>query len=171
MKRTLGFTLTEMVVTVTILSIIVTFAIPAFHHLLASWESNQTIRILTMNIQKAKTDAQIHHKNVIICPSQDLESCHNDWNTGFISFIDSNKNRQRDNHAALFFASALNHKYGSLSYRDFSSSPRYIVFQQENGLPFASNGSFIYCSNSLGYHSKLIIGRMGHPRFEKASTC
>ena len=115
MKRTLGFTLTEMVVTVTILSIIVTFAIPAFHHLLASWESNQTIRILTMNIQKAKTDAQIHHKNVIICPSQDLESCHNDWNTGFISFIDSNKNRQRDNDETLLFASALNHKYGSLS--------------------------------------------------------
>ena len=171
MKTTLGFTLTEMVVTTTILSIIVAFAIPAFHHLLASWESNQTIRILTMNIQKAKIDAQIYHKNVIICPSEDLENCHNDWNKGFINFIDSNKNRQRDNDETLLFASALTHKYGSLSYRGFGSSPRYVIFQQENGLPFASNGSFIYCSNSLDDHSKLVIGRMGHPRFEKTPTC
>ena len=124
-----------------------------------------------MNIQKQRLMHKFTIKNVIICPSQDLESCHNDWNTGFISFIDSNKidNVTMMKPYYLPAHSIINMVHSAIEPlalpHDILSSSRKMA------LPFASNGSFIYCSNSLDYHSKLVIGRMGHPRFEKTSTC
>ncbi|MCI3879176.1 MULTISPECIES: GspH/FimT family protein [Acinetobacter] len=166
-----GLTLIELLTTLGILAILTTFAVPYFREIMISNEVAHLKRILTIHIQKAKTDAQLHHKNVMLCPSSDAIHCDHDWNKGFIGFIDSNRNRQRDLEETLLFTIALNHKYGHLSYRAFGNIPDSIIFQSSNGLPLASNGSFIYCSTSPNYHTKILLSRMGNIRFEKLSHC
>ncbi|NNP67754.1 GspH/FimT family protein [Acinetobacter sp. Ac_5812] len=171
MFKPFGFTLIELVITLGILTILITIAIPHFREMMISTEVNYLKRILTIHIQKAKTDAQLHHKNVMLCPSSNFENCDTNWNKGFIGFIDINRNNQRDQNETLLFSVPLNHKYGYLNFRSFGRSPNSLVFQAENGLPFASNGSFIYCSESPQYHTKIVLSRMGNIRFEKLSSC
>jgi len=171
MFKSLGFTLIELVITLGILAILSTIALPYFREIMIANEVKYLKRTLTIHIQKAKTDAQLYHKNVMLCPSSDFENCATDWNKGFIGFIDLNRNSQRDPNETLLFSAPLNHKYGHLSFRSFGRSPNTLVFQAENGLPFASNGSFIYCSESPQYHTKIVLSRMGNIRFEKLSSC
>ncbi|MCH7394951.1 GspH/FimT family pseudopilin [Acinetobacter dispersus] len=171
MSKSSGFTLIELIISIGILAILSTLAMPYFRDLMISNEVNGLKRILTIHIQKARTDAQLYHKNVMLCPSSDLENCHMDWNKGFIGFIDSNRNQRRDQGETLLFSAPLNHKYGYLGFKSFGHSTNYLIFQAENGLPFASNGSFVYCSESPQHHTKIVLSRMGNVRFEKLSTC
>lgn len=171
MFRPHGFTLSELLTVFSILAILSFMALPHFHDLMVSSEANYLKRNLTIHIQKAKTDAQLYHKNVMLCPSNNLNDCGADWNKGFIGFIDSNHNRKRDHNEVLLFAVALKLKYGDLHYNAFGATPNAIIFQGENGLPFAANGSFTYCSTSPDYHTKIRLSRMGNIRFEKISSC
>ncbi|EPF92475.1 GspH/FimT family pseudopilin [Acinetobacter gyllenbergii] len=171
MFKSFGFTLIELIITLGVLAILSIIALPYFRETMIANEVRFLKRTLTIHIQKAKTDAQLYHKNVMLCPSLDFENCDTDWNKGFIGFIDTNRNSQRDPNEMLLFVVPLNHKYGRLSFKSFGRSPNSLVFQAENGLPFASNGSFIYCSESPQYHTKIVLSRMGNIRFEKLSSC
>ncbi|MCH7314724.1 GspH/FimT family pseudopilin [Acinetobacter sp. ANC 3882] len=171
MFKASGFTLIELIITIGILAILCTLAIPHFHEMMISNEVNHLKKNLTIHIQKAKTDAQLYHKNVMLCPSSDFENCHKDWNKGFIGFIDTNRNHRRDHGETLLFSLPLNIKYGNLNYRAFGSTPYAIIFQAGNGLPLASNGSFIYCSESPSHHIKISLSKMGNTRTEKISSC
>ena len=171
MFRPHGLTLSELLTVISILAILTFMALPHFRDLMVSSEANYLKRNLTIHIQKAKTDALLYHKNVMLCPSNDLSECGRDWNQGFIGFIDSNRNREREQNEDLLFAVALKLKYGDLHYSAFGSTPNAIIFQGENGLPFAANGSFTYCSTSPDYHTKIRLSRMGNIRFEKISSC
>ena len=170
MFKNLGFTLVELAVTMTILAILACICLPYFNELLASAEVNKIKKTLTIYIQKAKSDALIHHKNVTVCGSEDLIHCHRDWNKGFIGFLDNNNNRQKDENETLLFNQGFHAKYGTLNWRG-TLSVNSITFQGDTGLPRGSNGSFFYCMHSSARHTKIILSNMGHVRIEEITSC
>lgn len=165
-----GFTLSELTVVIAILAITACFAVPLYRDLMISSEVDLLKKTLTIHIQKAKTDAQIYHKNVTLCASQDLMNCHNDWNKGFIGFVDNNQNRQKDPTEKLLFTNSFNNKYGSLDWRG-TLRINSLTFQGDTGLPRGSNGSFFYCLNTSNHHTQIILSSMGHLRSQEISTC
>ncbi|MDQ9820222.1 prepilin-type N-terminal cleavage/methylation domain-containing protein, partial [Acinetobacter bereziniae] len=66
MFKSPGFTIVELTITLVILVIMSVIAIPLYHQFMASVELKNTPRILTIHIQKAKYDAIIRHKNVVL---------------------------------------------------------------------------------------------------------
>ncbi|MEG0405498.1 MAG: GspH/FimT family pseudopilin [Acinetobacter sp.] len=170
MSKSLGFTISELATVITICSIIACLALPYLNDLMISNEVNQFKRTLTIHIQKAKSDAQIHHKNVTLCASQDLLNCHTDWNKGLIGFLDLNANRQRDTSDTLLYATAFNYRYGSLDWRG-TLNINSITFQGDTGLPRGSNGSFFYCNHNSNQHTQLMLSNMGHIRTKNILTC
>ncbi|HCA5145343.1 TPA: GspH/FimT family pseudopilin [Acinetobacter baumannii] len=171
MFKSPGFTIVELTITLVILVIMSVIAIPLYHQFMASVELKNTPRILTIHIQKAKYDAIIRHKNVVLCPSSDQLVCNTNWDNRVISFVDNNRNLQHDLNEELLTSIDLNHHYGSMKLQRFGKKQNSIIFQGSSGLPTESNGSFIYCSYDQLKNFKLILSKMGHVRLEELKNC
>ncbi|WP_336166558.1 GspH/FimT family protein [Acinetobacter sp. 161(2023)] len=171
MFKSLGFTLIELTITLTILITVLTIAFPLYHQFMASVELKNTPRLLTIHIQKAKYDAILRHKSIVLCPSVDLMRCNSNWDTSLISFVDTNHNLQRESNEVILANVELNHRYGSLKFQKFGKKINSIVFQGDTGLPRESNGSFTYCSYDQLKNFKLVLSKMGHIRLEDLKKC
>lgn len=171
MFKSPGFTLMELTITLAILMIMFTIALPLYHQFMASVELKNTPRLLTIHIQKAKYDAILRHKSVVLCPSVDLTLCNSNWDTSLISFVDTNHNLQRESDEEILTNVELYHRYGSLKFQKFGKKLNSIVFQGDTGLPRESNGSFTYCSYDQLKNFKLVLSKMGHIRLEDLKNC
>jgi type IV fimbrial biogenesis protein FimT len=92
-QNTRGFTLIELIVTVSILAILVMIAGPSFVNTITSNRLSSDRDKLMSSLQFAKTEAISRNVPVAICPSTNDTSCSNtnDWTDGWIIYIDENK--------------------------------------------------------------------------------
>ncbi|TCB78545.1 GspH/FimT family pseudopilin [Acinetobacter sp. ANC 4173] len=165
-----AYTLIELVITILVLSILVTLALPYYHEMKANQERRTIFRQIVANIQLAKQHAAIHHTNVVMCSSQNMQSCKEEmWEQGFILFLDFNQNRQLDLNETLITQEHTNLSYGTLNWRGTLHFPS-LNFMAEHGLPIGSNGSFYYCSSTVK-HMKIILNKMGNSRSIDLSNC
>ncbi|USE82718.1 GspH/FimT family pseudopilin [Acinetobacter tibetensis] len=170
LNKYMAYTLVELAITILVLSILVTLALPYYHEMKANQERRTIFRQVVGSIQLAKQHAAIHHTNVVMCSSQDMQNCKEAmWEQGFILFLDSNQNRQLDLNETLITQERTDLSYGTLNWRGtlhFSS----LNFMAEDGLPIGSNGSFYYCSSTVK-HMKIILNKMGNSRSIDLSNC
>lgn len=166
-----GFTLIELMVTIVVLAIIASMAIPYYHRYMAELEAKSVPDLLKLHIQKAKSFAALYHANVVICSTQDLSRCESmQWSQGFLMFVDYNKNRQLDNTDTLLASHLEPLKYGTLSWQGTLNISS-LTFQGNTGLPRGSNGSFYYCAHDDTQQHKLVVSMMGQTRIEPTTTC
>jgi len=85
-----GFTLVELIVTIALLAILTTLAIPSFSEMLRQWRRDSATRELTTTLQLARSESIKSSRQIVVCPSTDQESCADgtEWNTGWIVFVD-----------------------------------------------------------------------------------
>jgi type IV fimbrial biogenesis protein FimT len=100
-----GFTVTELVMVMTIIGILTAIGVPSFKYVTASNRISSEINGLLGDMQFARSQAIKQGLTVTICTSsnstQANPSCNtggaaNVWNTGWIVFLDSNNNQQVD---------------------------------------------------------------------------
>lgn len=87
-----GFTLIELMVTIAILAITVTIAIPSFQNVIASNQLQEGRERLRMAIQTAKGEAVARNQTVSLCPSADGSTCggSGDWDENWLVVVDNN---------------------------------------------------------------------------------
>jgi type IV fimbrial biogenesis protein FimT len=85
-----GFTLVELVVTIALVAILTTLAIPSFSELLRQWRRDSATRELSTSLQLARSEAIKSSRQTVICPSSNGTACaaSNEWNTGWMVFVD-----------------------------------------------------------------------------------
>jgi len=166
-----GFSILELMIAIIILVLLSMMVMPFYHHTKAKQESQLIPVKLSIHLQQAKQHAVLYHNNVVVCASEDFESCsQNAWTTGFISFLDLNQNRSRETHEKLLNTYPMQLRYGNLRWQGSLKSPS-IVFQGDTGLPRGSIGSFYYCSTYNAQHNKVILSSTGIARSEIISSC
>ena len=166
-----GFALFELIIVIAIMAIFATIALPHFNNLMAEREVKNVKTTLLNMSHLARNNATLYHSNVVICPSVDQQQClANSWNTGFILFIDTNKNRRVDANEKILHQEQLDLKYGDLNWRGTLRIPS-LTFQAGYGLPNGSNGSFYYCSKTAVQHVRILLSNMGHMRIENPVSC
>lgn len=89
-SRQRGFTLVELVVTIALVAILTTLAIPSFSEMLRQWRRDSATRELTTSLQLARSESIKSSRQIVVCPSTDGASCADstEWNTGWIVFVD-----------------------------------------------------------------------------------
>lgn len=94
-----GFSVVDLVVTLTALLILLGVGVPAMQRLLADNATSSIRNRLAGGIQFARLGAITRTQALTLCPSRDLRHCSGDytaWHRGIILFADRNANRRRD---------------------------------------------------------------------------
>ena len=97
-SRPAGFTLVELVFTVTIVAILVSIGVPSFRTVTNSNRISSEINGLLGDMQFARAEAIKEGRTITVCSSSNGTSCagSTSWNTGWIVFTDPNSNGSVD---------------------------------------------------------------------------
>jgi len=89
-KNNSGFTLIEIMVTVAIVGIFASIALPSFSRLIESNRISTATNELVANLLLARSEALKRRNTVTVCPSSNQTSCNDnsDFSTGWIVFLD-----------------------------------------------------------------------------------
>lgn len=150
-----GVTLIEMISVVAVLVITTGMAVPQFDQLLGSNRQTAAINQFSTSLAQARYHAVSHFTRVVLCPSSDLESCTGgfDWQAGYITFTDNNRNRQRDPDEPLIAATQSQPADISIL---TSTGRRKIIFRPSGSSP-GSNTTIRFCSENTRIPAKAII--------------
>jgi type IV fimbrial biogenesis protein FimT len=161
-----GFTLLELMITLSIACILLLTGIPSFQQFTFRQHMKAAIASLHNDLMMGRSEAVYLNMRVVSCPGSPTTGCSgaNDWSAGWIVFVDSNADRQRQQDETI-----VRRGYGLDNLNIHSSSGRTDVHFFPDGTAPGSNGSITFCG--LGGPEKarkLIISNMGRIRRDSA---
>jgi len=144
MKKYTGFTLPELLITLTIVSVMILLAVPSFKHFRQHQQIRYITQALSQTISYSRLQAVLRYQIILITPKED------NWQKGWIITINKNNQILRD-------------------YPQMPLEIKFISFQKNNnilkifpdGLSEGYHGHFEYGNMSL------VINRAGRTRLEK----
>ncbi len=159
-----GFTLLELLVVMTIVAVLTTFAIPGFAGWVERRHTDADRALLATTIYGARTAAIHLNQPVVMCPGDD-QGCgrRNSWHEGAVVFADPNRNGRLDRGETLVGGfGALN---GTVQWRSFRNRS-YLRFLP-NGLTDWQNGHFLLCptTDDPDLARQLVLNRAGRLYF------
>ncbi|MEX2475653.1 GspH/FimT family pseudopilin [Marinobacter sp.] len=152
-KRNLGFTLLELLITIVILGIIAAFAVPSFREMVLNNRLSAQINETTSLVGYARSEAsKILSGVVTICASTDSATCsgNSNWETGVIVFRDDDLNAAFGGTDELLKVSGELAGGNTLRIIDMTSDGGNYVQFDNKGFPRASAtgnvaGTFVLC--------------------------
>ncbi|MGZ0020168.1 GspH/FimT family pseudopilin [Nitrosomonas sp. wSCUT-2] len=165
-----GFTMVELLVTLSLASILLTVAIPSYRtfiqdNLLVAQSNN-----FASSIALAKSEAIKRSSQTTLCPSTNGTSCTggNVWSNGWLVFADANGNGVVDAGDQILHVNAAFSGGSTLR-----SGLRTRVTFAANGFSSGFNGTFLLCDSRGITHSKaLVLNNQGRLRTETGTgTC
>ena len=139
----LGFSLIDLIVTITLTSILLTLAFPVYNHLILDLRLlSLTDRVLS-TLNYAQSEAIRRQSVITLCKSKDGKNCSGSWKDGWIILI-SNNSTSSINRNLLRVFPALNHRE-FLEWHGFNSD-NYLQLFPDGSI---QNGHFILCVNIL----------------------
>ena len=127
-RRSAGFTIIELMATLTLVAVLAALAAPSVHEMIATARLKSHNSALQSSLMLARSEAINRKKRVVVCKSPDQAACTTtgDWRQGWIVFIDNNDNAAVDaGEAILQKVSALS---GSFVLRGTNNIGDYVSF-------------------------------------------
>ncbi len=156
-----GYSLYELIITISLVALIMTLGVPSFGKMLADHRLRVEVDALFHAVHLARNESILRRRAVTLCPSRDGETCNPgfDWSVGWIMFV----NLDRDMPASR--------DSGEPVLQRFSVSLHNEVVANRNSFSFrttalrATNGTFIFCDKARRAAPRaLIISYTGRPR-------
>ncbi|MDD5214901.1 MAG: GspH/FimT family pseudopilin [Methylococcales bacterium] len=159
MNTNKGFTFIELIITVTIVSIMLTVGLPRFQSTVASNRLTSTINAMVSALQLAKSEAMKQHKTVVI------RKKNNDWANGWEVFVDDLiENKTFDSGETVLVVTTFDSLNSTVNI--VSTYANYISFTATGR---ATAGHFTFCSGT-DYRS-VIIAMTGRIRTSTVTSC
>jgi type IV fimbrial biogenesis protein FimT len=159
--RTAGFSLLELLVTVSVAGILVGLAAPSFSGMLMDSQRAGAVNSFVHSVYLARSTAATRGHTVTICRSTDGATCSHataNWEEGWIVFVNSDKDEppMRDEHEQILSVQAP-WRGGTVT-----SNRRSFSF---NPYQYAVNGTLVFCDRRGPTRARaVIINIFGRPR-------
>jgi type IV fimbrial biogenesis protein FimT len=161
LKRQSGMTLLELVITITIISILTAIALPNMNDFIVRMRVNDEISMLQRLLLTTRNAAINSGERAIMCPLTSGGECTTDWHKELSVFIDNNNNKTFDsanNERLLVTKSAI--KTGDKLI--YGKGRVMVAYQPSGHLTGLSNGTFRYCPLAHDDKSRgIVIARSG----------
>lgn len=161
-KYTAGFSLIECLITIGIITILASFAFPAYQYIIERFHADHALGQLYRAIQITRMEAIKRNQMVTLCALVKNTCKKSNWAKGYVIFIDDTRKAKYAKDNKLYEINGVASE-GELVWKGLRNQP-YLQFLP-NGFPNAQNGTFIYTSPH-GYVRKLIMIKTGRARFE-----
>lgn len=166
--RQCGFTLTELLITMAVLGILGTIAVPGMLNVVQTNQRVSATNDLVQSMRMARSEAIARNQRVIVCASRDGSNCGTaaDWSIGWIGFNDADG----DGAPGGADESILLHSTGgnkiTIRPRTFDSTFTY----RPNGRVMAESvdentGEFVFCDDRGPQEGRVLsVGSSGRPQ-------
>jgi len=161
LKTSLGITLIELMVSVSITSLLTTIALPNFNDFIVRLRVDNEISRLGRLLLTARNHSINSQDNVIICPLDNSSICTSNWHEELSVFVDSNGNQKFDSaDNELLIAQKSPIKTGDIL--SYAKNRTKITYQATGHLFGLSNGTWRYCPKGHKDKSRaIVIARSG----------
>ena len=170
MKKLYGYSLAELLIVVTILSIVIGIAVPALGQQLENQRKVEALNQMLGVLGYTRSTAAFNHRPAVLCAG--IEDCIGTtrWSSDLLIFHDSNGNARRDANEPPLRHEKLPEGY-SWHWASFRKLD-YIVFQS-NGTARAANGTLTLCREGQAQYQVIIniAGRIRHQLPAANSQC
>lgn len=172
-----GFTLQELLTTLTVVAAMATLATPPLQQLIAKNRQSTAMNTFIAAFYTARSEAMKRGVRAVLCPSRNGRDCASAggdetiWSEGFLVFIDQNANHERDDDEEI--VRVFDRLHGV---RIRSSQYREYVSYQPSGLARGTNATFQFCSTRVAIPMRsLVMSNTGRvrvaPPASVPSTC
>jgi type IV fimbrial biogenesis protein FimT len=163
-----GFTLHELLISTTIVSVLV-WSIGPLGQVVAKQRLQTTHSELATLITVARWQAMSNTSRVTLCPLQDHGRCQLPWSGTLTNFIDNNGNRTLDPGEEII-ANITLPSHTTLTWRGMN--PTHSLHFSGNGMTFVSNGTFTLCHRNIDETRRITLNKQGRLKSERLnSTC
>lgn len=146
-----GFTLIELMVTITIIGIVAVFGIPAFSDFILNNRIRGHAGDFVVQLTHARSEAIRTATRVTVCPGTAAGCSGSNWENGWVVFVDANANAAVDSSETVIGVGPALDGSNTLRSTAFST---YISFRHDGGSTSISGGglagAFVLC-DSRGY--------------------
>jgi len=154
-----GFTLIELMVSVSVTSILATIALPNFSEFIIKMRVDNEISHLHRMLLITRNAAINSGQKAIICPLDNNSQCSTQWQNELSVFIDVNNNKMLDANENVIKIRAAITIEDKLVYGKGRTK---ITFKPTGQLSGLANGTFRYCPQNYKNHSRgIVIARSG----------
>jgi len=164
MLKIRGFTLIELIVTMTVALILISIAFPSFRTLTKNSRMAAQVNDLIADLSYARSEAIKRRSNVAICTSSDGATCSGgNWRDGRLIMVGA---------VALRYRGALDVPTDTLT----TTGPNPFSFDSRGGIPTAIGAfSFTFCDErGASYGKRVFVNTMGQAMLERdvpPATC
>jgi len=161
-----GFTVLELMITLSIASILLLTGIPTFQQFTLKQDMSAAIASLHNDLLMGRSEAVFRNERIVACPGSPAEGCSgaSHWGAGWIVFGDSNGDRQRQDSETV-----IRHGQGFERLSIQGSAGRSDIRFFPDGSTPGSNGSITFCGPGGPENArKLVISNLGRIRRDTA---
>ncbi|MFP8780948.1 GspH/FimT family pseudopilin [Hydrogenophaga sp. RWCD_12] len=132
-----GFTILELVITLTLVGILTAVMAPTFGETLRNWRRDSATRALNTTLLQGRAEAIKSTRKVMVCPTTTGTSCANstEWKTGWMMFVDDGATDQAYDAGERILQ--VTTAQGGIASLASSSGVRFLQFWP-NGLMFST---------------------------------
>ncbi len=149
-----GFSLIELMVTLSIAAILLTIGVPSFNTIIKNNRLTSQINSLVSSLGMARSEALKRNQPVSVCKSGNGTACSSNWTAssqGWAVFVDSDQNGSIGAGEEVLRANGRLESGTKLRF-----TGNYLSFDRQGGAP-ASSGTFILCDDRGASSAKAII--------------
>ena len=166
MRRNAGFTLIELVTTMSVLVILAGIAAPSFAAFLERQRASAAMNSLMTHMALARVSAITRNRRAVLCPSTDGRNCETstDWSAGWMLFLDDDGNRTADASDEII---RVDLEPTSRHLRVISTTGRPQLRYLPDGRSAGANLTVSICNQNGELLGQVIVNNMGRPRSDR----